>query len=188
MEVSPVPEPYRTPDQVEGYLAHIFPPGSKFHIYPTAYGWVCHPNLSADNSQNTTQPSEPGQANFVVNARTGAVTVHPSLHPALIGKQYDEAIRNGLPIPGDQIYPLRWRVTLQRTREDETELEYQVTAASLIEPAEPTNSYLLIIGKKTLQPRRSLIEAPEPFTRAMTWARRHYRTTSKWPETGMFEY
>ena len=181
-----MPEQYRTQDQVEQYLARVFSTNSKFDIYPTRYGWVCRPTPSTEGPRNPNLPVEPGQGSYVVNAQTGVVTAHPSLHPITIGEQYDEAIRTGQPIPGGQVYPRRWKVTLQRTHEDATEIEYQVMTESLTTPPEPTTEHRLTINKNTLQTRTSVLKVPEASYQAMAWAYEH-RTNQTWPENGTYE-
>ncbi|MFF2552672.1 hypothetical protein ACFVUS_16825 [Nocardia sp. NPDC058058] len=169
---------------MEQLLIHIFKRRLTFHIYQTEYGWVCHPISSGRDSQNRPHP---GQGNFVVDAETGVVTAHSSLHPQTIGEQYDEAIRTGQPVQGRQIHPPRWSVTVQRIREDQTEIEYHVLTRPLLETADPTTDLQLTIDKKTLRSRTNERGIPEPASLAKSWAYAN-RHNEIWPEQGTFEY
>lgn len=180
-----MPEQYRTQDQVEEYLARIFGPDTKFSLLRAEHGWVCHPKPAEPRDPGT--PPQPGQANFVVNATTGVVTVHSSLSMQMIGNQYDQAIRSGQPIPGYQVHPPRWRLTLQRERESEAEIEYRVTAESLTIPSEPTTRDRLTIDKSSLRSRTNRHGIPVHCRYAKAWAYAN-RSNGVWPESGSFEY
>lgn len=67
----------------------------------------------------------------------------------LIAQEYAEAKRMGRPVPGRQIYPPQWRITIRRIRQDQDRIEYQLTAESLTDPPEPTQQHPLTIQKQT---------------------------------------
>jgi hypothetical protein len=181
MEESTVPEQLQTREQVEQYLARIFPTDQQFQILKTEYGWVCRRTLTPEE---TAKGMGLGLGNYVINAQTGVVTAHSSLPPHVIGQMYDEAIRNGQPIQGSQVYPRQWRVSIQRTQEDQQTIEYQLEAQSMAQPPEPTITHQLLIDKHTL----SYQPTDTTSANAVAWAEMRSRVDGTWPEQGTFEY
>lgn len=161
--------------QVERYLAEIFP-GRQFRIHRARHGWVCRPTL----------PSEQGigLGSYVVDSRTGVVTEHPSLPPAVIGQMFDQAIETGQPIRARQIHPTRWQATMRRIREDRNEIEYLVRAEST---DDPTLEHRLTIDKQTLRSRTDAPAIHQVCARAKAWATAHRSPDGAWPEQGTFE-
>ncbi|MFB7721490.1 hypothetical protein [Nocardia sp. NPDC056100] len=98
-----------------------------------------------------------------------------------------QAIRAGQLVQGRQVYPLRWSVTVQRIREDQTGIEYHVLTRSLLETSHPTTELQLVIDKKTLRSRTNEHGIPEPAALAKSWAYAN-RQNQTWPELGTFEY
>ncbi|WP_067474558.1 hypothetical protein [Nocardia amamiensis] len=172
---------FRTREQVEQYLAQIFSPDQEYRIYQFEHGWVCRPILTP---QQTANGQGLGLGNYVVNAKTGVVTAHASLAPTMIGEMYDEAIRNGQPVQGYQVYPPQWRVTIERTREDSQEIEYLLRATSLTEPPEPSIEHQLVINKHTLR----FSPTDSTSANAVSWAEMRNRTDGTWPQHGTFEF
>lgn len=133
-----------TREQALAYLAQI-QPGVTFNVQPFESGWICKEDLPPEENLGRGL----GMASLIIDRQTGVVTVQSSLPMDLIAKEYAEAKRTGGPLPGRQIYPYQWRITIQRVREDETQIEYQLTAESLTNPPEPTQQHPLTIHKHT---------------------------------------
>ncbi|WP_258079808.1 hypothetical protein [Nocardia cyriacigeorgica] len=177
-------QPVQTRAQVEQYLAQIYP--SRQHtILETEFGWVARPILTPEELESG---QGLGLGNYVVNKQTGVVTAHRSLPPNLIGEEYDEAIRNGQPIPGYQVYPPVWRVQVDRTRETPQEIEYQVRATPLTEPQQPPINDQLVINKQTLESRTSTPARHPACQEALAWTEWRSRQDGTWPQTGTFEF
>ncbi|KZM75401.1 hypothetical protein AWN90_18625 [Nocardia terpenica] len=169
-----------TREQVQHYLAQIFGPTVGFQTIRCEHGWVCRQKLTPQQTA-TGQPI--GLGNYVVNTQTGVVTAHASLDPITIGEMYDEAIRTGQPVQGYQIYPVQWRVSIQRTHESAQTIEYHVHAQSLTRPPEPSEDYQLTIDKTTFayQPTAPLAMS------VLSWAEHKSRQDGTWPTEGTFE-
>ena len=97
-----MPQPVRTPEEAQQYLERVLTTDRRFRIVECRYGWVCRPVLTPEE---VSQGRGMGLGSYVVNSGTGVVTAHRSLPPVLIGKEYDEAIRDGREVPGYQVYP-----------------------------------------------------------------------------------
>ncbi|WP_040834231.1 hypothetical protein [Nocardia brevicatena] len=97
-----MPQRLRTPEEVQQYLARVLATDRRFQIIECRYGWVCRPVLSPEE---VSLGRGMGLGNYAVNSNTGVVTAHRGLPPVLIGKEYDEAIRDGREVPGYQVYP-----------------------------------------------------------------------------------
>lgn len=186
-----MPDTYHTAEQVERYLAPLFPVGTRLNLYRSEYGWVLLPKLPGRDPKplDRNHPQQ-GKPTFVVNALTGVVTLHASLPLRTIGQMYDQAIRDQRPVLGHQIYPYRWRASVQRIREDESTIEYRVTAESLSVPTEPAEEPLLIITKHPFDLRTDSPEGafPESCSRAASWVTMRNRADQTWPEHGTFDY
>ncbi|MEU6187750.1 hypothetical protein [Nocardia sp. NPDC047038] len=178
---STVPEQLQTREQVEQYLARVFPTDQQFQILETEFGWVCRKVLTPEESA---KGMGLGLGNYVINARTGVVTAHSSLPPHVIGQMYDEAIRNGQPVQGSQVYPPQWRVSIQRMREDPQRIEYRLEAESMAQYPEPTITLQLVIDKHTL----SYQPTDTTSANAVAWAEMRNREDGTWPARGTFEY
>ncbi|WP_405168219.1 hypothetical protein OG203_11015 [Nocardia sp. NBC_01499] len=176
-----MPEQLHTKEQVEQYLARIFPTTREFRILKIEHGWVCRKVLTPEE---TAKGRGLGLGNYVINAQTGVVTAHSSLPPHVIGQMYDEAIRTGQPIQGDQVYPPRWRVNIQRTQEDPQQIEYQIEAQSMTQPPEPSIEHRLLINKQTL----SYQPTDTTSANAVAWAEMRSRVDGTWPDQGTLEY
>ncbi|WP_067711943.1 hypothetical protein [Nocardia yamanashiensis] len=185
-----VPERYRTPEEVKRYLTPLFPAGTTFNLYRSEYGWVFQriPFQAGPAQQDRRRP-HPGQVRFVLDARTGVVTTHPSLPLRTIGQMYDQAIRDGRPVLGNQVYPLRWRVKVQRISQDENMIRYQVSTEPLAADAEPVPEHILTITKF---PFDYQTDAPgvvtESCARAIAWVDMRRRSGQGWPERGTLDY
>ncbi|WP_163825626.1 hypothetical protein [Nocardia cyriacigeorgica] len=178
-------QPVHTSEQVEQYLARIYP-GRELTILETEFGWVARPVLTREEIADG---QGLGLGNFVVNKQTGVVTAHRSLPPRLIGAEYDEAIRTGGSIQGYQVYPPTWRAHIERIRETPEEIEYQVRAESLTEPpAEPPAERQLVIDKQTLETRTNTRAIHPTVQHATAWAEARSRRNGTWPQTGTFEF
>jgi hypothetical protein len=133
-----------TQDQALEYLAQI-QPSVTFNVYPFESGWICMEDIPPEENLGRGL----GMASLIIDKQTGVVTVQSSLPMDLVAQEYAEAKRTGKPLPGRQIYPYQWRITVRRTREDEATIEYQMTAESLTNPPEPTQQHPLTIEKHT---------------------------------------
>lgn len=133
-----------TPEKAQAYLTNI-DPGRTFRVVPFAMGWICTPILTPEESA---AGMGLGATKLVINSRTGVVTEFPSWPVPRVMQAYTEAQSSGRPT-GRQIYPYRWRITMQRTREDPETVEYQMTAVSLTNPPQPTEEHPLTINKRT---------------------------------------
>ncbi|BBY17204.1 hypothetical protein MLIT_27960 [Mycolicibacterium litorale] len=133
-----------TREQALAYLAQI-QPSVTFEVQPFESGWICKQNLPPQENLGRGL----GMASLIIDKETGVVTVQSSLPRDLIAQQYAEAKRTGEPLPGRQIYPHQWRITIRRIREDRQRIEYQMAAESLTDPPEPTQQHPLTIDKQT---------------------------------------
>ncbi len=133
-----------TREQALAYLAQI-QPSVPFNVYPFESGWICMEDLPPQESLGRGL----GMASLIIDKQTGVVTVQSSLPMDLVAQEYAQAKRTGKPLPGRQIYPHQWTISLSRIREDTEKIEYQLTAQSLSDPPEPIQQYPLIIDKRT---------------------------------------
>lgn len=133
-----------TTQQVLAYLEQI-QPGVTFNAYPFENGWICMEDLPPEEMLGRGL----GMASLIVDKETAVVTVQSSLPMDLVAQKYAQAKRLGRPLPGRQIYPNRWGISLQKTREDDQRIEHQLTAQSLTDPPEPTQQFPITIDKKT---------------------------------------
>ncbi|PQM45286.1 hypothetical protein C1Y40_04543 [Mycobacterium talmoniae] len=170
-----------TPEQALAYLAQISP-NRRFRVTPFAMGWVCSPILGAE--QNTLS-KRVGLAKLVIDSTTGVVTQYPSWPASRVAQTYTAARRHGTPPAGRQIYPPRWRITIQRTREDSATIDYEMTAVSLTNPAELNQEHPLTINKRTYrhEPRDPLSNVAMSQAE---WSSRQNRGT--WPEYATTEF
>ncbi len=163
-----------TKEQVLAYLAEI-QPSVLFNVYPFESGWICMEDLPPEENLGRGL----GMASLIVDKQSGIVTVQSSLPMDLVAQEYAEAKRSGRPLPGRQIYPYQWSITLRRIREDDEAIQYQLTAESLTDPPEPTQQYPVTINKRTFQ-----VQPPGQMSnRAMSeaeWASR--QNNGIWPE------
>ena len=164
-----------TAEQARAYLAQIHP-NIPYAIHPFENGWVAKEILPP--KENLTRGL--GMANLIIDNETGVVTVQSSLATRTVAEQYAEAKRTGKPLPGRQIYPYRWSISLSRIREDEETIVYQMTAESLTDPPEPTQQHPLTIEKRTYK--------SDPTDSLSAVAMSHAEWVSRqnqgvWPET-----
>jgi hypothetical protein len=144
-----------THDQAVEYLAQI-QPSVRFNVYPFESGWICIEDIPPEENLGRGL----GMASLIIDKQTGVVTVQSSLPMDLVAQEYAEAKRTGKPLPGRQIYPYQWSISLRRTQEDEERIEYQMTAESLTDPPEPVQQHPLTINKRTLQ-----VQPSDPLSR-----------------------
>jgi hypothetical protein len=133
-----------TREQALEYLAQV-QPSVTFNVYQFESGWICMENIPPEETLGRGL----GMASLILDKETGVVTVQSSLPMDLVAQEYAEAKRTGQPLPGRQIYPYQWTITVQRIREDEQTIVYQMTAESLTDPPEPTQHHPLTIEKHT---------------------------------------
>lgn len=133
-----------TTEEALEYLAQI-QPSVTFKVYPFESGWICKEDIPPEENLGRGL----GMASLIIDKQTGVVTVQSSLPMDLVAQEYAEAKRTGKPLPGRQIYPYQWSISLRRIREDEETIDYQMTAESLTDPPEPTQQHPLTIEKRT---------------------------------------
>jgi hypothetical protein len=133
-----------TREQALAYLAQI-QPGVTFHVDPFESGWICKEDIPPE--ENLTRGL--GMASLIIDKQTGVVTVQSSLPTDLVAKEYAEAKRTGSPLPGRQIYPYRWKITIRRTQETSETIVYHMETTSLSDPPTPTAEHPLTIDKHT---------------------------------------
>lgn len=168
-----------TEEQALALLARMHP-DTTYRAYPFESGWICLEEIPPQEMLTRGL----GLASLIVDKDTGIVTVQSSLPMDVVAQQYAEAKRTGAPTPGMQVYPPRWRIALLRTREDDTAIEYDMTATSLTDPPEPSRRHPLVIEKATLR--------HEPTDRLSATAMAHAEWTSRnhdgiWPEADTLE-
>lgn len=133
-----------TREQALAYLGQI-QPGVTFTVYPFERGWICMEDLPPEQVLGRGL----GMASLIIDKETAVVTVQSSLPMDLVAQEYAEAKRLGQPLPGRQIYPHQWSISLRKTREDDQTIEYQMTVRSLTDPPEPSREHPLTIEKRT---------------------------------------
>lgn len=163
-----------TKEQALTYLAQI-QPSVTFNVYPFESGWICMEDLPPEENLGRGL----GMASLIIDKQTGVVTVQSSLPIDLVAQEYATAKRTGKPLPGRQIYPLQWTISLQRIREDTETIEYQLTAQSLSDPPEPMRQYPLTIDKHTFQIRPAGPLSRRAMAHAESISRQNNGT---WPE------
>ncbi|MFE5288983.1 hypothetical protein ACFRAQ_28800 [Nocardia sp. NPDC056611] len=180
-----------TSEQVEQYLrqAHIISEYQQLGMRRMEHAWVCWRILTPDEANQAARTPGTGVC-LIVNPITGVVISHgSSMHPLTWGEMYDQSIRTGEPMPaGGQIYPHRWRLNIQRAREDQTEIEYLVTAESLTEPPEPSTELRLIVNRESQQIQTTGNTNPELISRATNAVQGANRQTETWPGYLTIEY
>lgn len=164
-----------TQEQALEYLAQV-QPGVTFNLYQFQSGWI---GMEAIPPEETLGRGL-GMASLILDKETGVVTVQSSLPMDLVAQEYAEAKRTGQPLPGRQIYPYQWTITVQRIQENEQTITYQMTAESRNDPPEPTQHHPLTIEKQTL--------ATDPTDWLSSVAMSHAEWMSRqnqgvWPET-----
>jgi hypothetical protein len=164
-----------TEEQARAYLAQV-QPSVTFNIYPFESGWICKEDIPPE--ENMTRGL--GMASLIIDKQTGVVTVQSSLSMYQVAQEYAEAKRAGQPLPGRQIYPHQWEITIQRTLDSPETVTYQMTAVSLDNPPKPTRAHSLLIQKDSphYEPRDPLSRMAVAHAR---WARD--RNQGIWPET-----
>ncbi|KZM69617.1 hypothetical protein AWN90_07500 [Nocardia terpenica] len=171
---------YRTREQVEQYLARIFNPDRRFHLYPFETGWLVQPILTPEQ---TTAGQAVGLTNLVIDSETGVVTEYPSWSSTMIADDHREAKQTGRPPTGRQVYPPQARLSIQRTREDSETIDYDVRIRSQTEPPGENTEYRLTINKSTLtyQPTAHMA------ANVVSWAEMHSSQDGTWPDEGTWE-
>jgi len=164
-----------TREQALEYLTQV-QPGVTFDLYQFQSGWI---GMEAIPPEETLGRGL-GMASLILDKETGVVTVQSSLPMDLVAQEYAEAKRTGQPLPGRQIYPYQWTITVRRIQEDGQTITYQMTAESLTDPPEPTQRHPLTIEKHTL--------ATDPTDWLSSVAMSHAEWVSRqnqgvWPET-----
>lgn len=177
-------QPLLTPQQVREYLHTALRDSRDFWVMETRQGWVCQTEPTAEERATG---QDLGLGCYMVNKRTGVITAHSSLDPMTIGEMYDEAIEAGNPVQGFQVYPPTWRVQLRTNWETEHEIEYRVTAESLIQPPLPPIDLTLRINKNNQRFQTDPPTAHEVGIQAMSWAEFNSRNGT-WPQTATFEF
>jgi hypothetical protein len=164
-----------TQEQALEYLAQI-QPSVKFNVYPFESGWICMEDIPPEENFGRGL----GMASLIIDKQTGVVTVQSSLPMDLVAREYTEAKRASKPLPGRQIYPYQWEITIRRLQEDTDRIVYQLTAESLTDPPEPTQQHQLTIEKNTYvsDPRDPLSRVAASHAR---WVSR--QNQGAWPET-----
>ncbi|WP_433663005.1 hypothetical protein ACQPW1_13205 [Nocardia sp. CA-128927] len=177
-----MPEQYRTKDQVEQYLAQIFNPNRKYRLNPFENGWVCSSILT---QEEIAAGRGLGSTRLVIDSETGVVIEYPSWSDQMVMDDYNEAKRTGRAPMGGQVYPPRWQVTIDRIREDPTEVEYLVHVSSQTQPA---LRHQLIINKQTLRSRTETSAIPPACAQAKAWAYANRSPDGTWPQRGTFSF
>ncbi|WP_280406419.1 hypothetical protein [Nocardia brasiliensis] len=177
-----MPELFQTSDQVEQYLAQIFGPDREHQLFQFENGWVALPILT---DEEIAAGQGLGLTKLVIDSETGLVIEYPSWSVRMVMDNYTEAKRTGRPPMGGQIYPPQWEVTFERTREDQTELEYLVRASSTTEP--PIHHHL-IIDKQTLRSRTNTPAIHPACAQTTAWAHANRNPDGTWPQRGTFTF
>ncbi|OCF87387.1 hypothetical protein AW168_25780 [Nocardia brasiliensis] len=167
---------------MEQYLAQIYGPGRRYRLNQFEHGWLCTPILTQEEN---TAGQGLGLATMVIDSETGAVLQYPSWPDPKIANDYSEAKRTGRLPMGRQIYPHQWQVTFERTREDQTEVEYLVRATSTMEPL---IQHQLIIDKPTLRSRTNTPAIHPVCARTKAWAHANRSPDGAWPQRGTFTF
>ncbi|OKH85589.1 hypothetical protein EB75_19660 [Mycobacterium sp. ST-F2] len=165
-----------TREQALAYLAEMSPTET-FRVYPFEHGWVC---TKVPTPQQVSSGATVGMARLVIDSQTGNVYVYPSLPVPMVAEMHSEGKRTGRNKAGEPIYPHRWRITMDKTLEDDATVEYQMTVESLTDPPEPNQRFPMTINKQTFH-----VQPPGRLTRrAMARAESLSRQNQGvWPET-----
>ena len=165
-----------TREQAMAYLAEMSP-SVKYHVQPFSSGWLCTKVLSREEME---RDAGLGTARLVIDSETGIVYVYPSWSELMVVEAFREFKQTGVNRAGRRIYPYQWSITIHRIREDETTIEYQLTAESLNDPPEPGRQHQLTIQKNayTHDPRDSLSAVAASYAE---WQSRSNQGV--WPET-----
>lgn len=170
----------RTREQVEQYLAQIFPDRSEWTTLEFPYGWVCRMRLTPEEKA---AGKGLGLTALVVDSQTGTVFNYPSWSQSMVAEDYTRSKETGAPPAGGQIFPYRERITAHRTQETPDTIQYQIRIDSLTDPPSPTTEHQLTINKTT--------HAYQPTdwisTRVMSRATSQHAQTGQWPDQTMFE-
>ncbi len=135
----------KTTEQALAYLAEMSPT-EEYQVQQFPHGWVCTKVLSPEQMNSG---AGVGMARLVIDSETRIVYVYPSWSETMVAEAHTTFKQTGVNRAGRQIYPYQWKIAIQRVREDDTQIEYQLTAESLTDPPEPTQQHLLTIEKQT---------------------------------------
>lgn len=165
-----------TREQALAYLAEMSP-SATYHVQAIPSGWVCTRALSREQ---TAAGQSLGLAHLVIDSETGIIYVYPSWSETMVAEAFTEFKQTGVNRGGRRIYPYLWAITIQRTLEDPETIVYQLTANSLNDPPEPTQTYPLTINKRTFArtPRNALTDIAMSYAE---WKSR--QDNGVWPET-----
>ena len=165
-----------TAEQVTAYLAEMSP-SVEYHVQPFPSGWLCTRVLSREEME---RDAGLGLARLVVDSETGIVYVYPSWSELMVVEAFTEFKQTGVNRAGRRIYPYQRSIAIHRIREDETTIEYQLTAESLNDPPEPTQHISMTVEKRTLayEPRNSFTRVAISRTEAESRSNQGI-----WPET-----
>lgn len=166
----------KTTEQALNYLAEMSPTET-FHANPFKDGWVCTRVLTPEQMNSG---AAVGLARLVIDSETGIVYQYPSWSETMVAEAHTTFKQTGINRAARQIYPYQWRITVQRIREDDETIVYQLTAESLTDPPEPSQQYPLTIGKHTYlyEPRGSLSRVAMAHARWVSG-----QNQGVWPET-----
>ncbi|MFC8042850.1 hypothetical protein [Nocardia sp. NPDC057353] len=176
--------PLDTAEQVRHYLATAFDTDRAYAVFRCEYGWVAQPVLT---EEEVAAEAGIGAGTYVVDRATGVITAHGSLHPELIGAEYDEAVRNGEPVDGYRVYPPTWEIHVKHDGETPDVIEYRVWARSLLEPpAEPARERRLTLNRRTSTYDTDEATTHETCVHAAAWLEQQSRWTGAWPDVDSF--
>ena len=164
-----------TKEQALAYLAQMSPTET-YQVQPFPNGWVCTKVLSPEEMNSG---AGVGLARLVIDSETAIIYVYPSWSTTMVAEAHTAFKQTGANRATRQIYPHQWSITVQRIREDEETIVYQLTAESLTDPPEPAQQFPLTIEKHTraYDPRNSLARAA--MSRAASASRQNQGV---WPE------
>lgn len=135
----------KTTEQALTYLAEMSPTET-FHANPFKDGWVCTRVLTPEQMNSG---AAVGLARLVIDSETGIVYQYPSWSETMVAEAHTTFKQTGINRAARQIYPYQWRITVQRIREDQETIVYQLRAESLTNPPEPSQQHPLTIEKQT---------------------------------------
>lgn len=166
-----------TEEQVRAYLSQIYW-GVPFDVHKFEGGWICKEGLPPHENMGRGL----GAASLIIDSDTKIVTMQSSLPMNTVAERYSKAKRNGERLPGRQVYPYRWEITLERCGEDEHSVNYNLTVLTVRHPDRSPSTRALSIDKQTLR-----VTPSDQLTRRVRdhieWASR--REEGGWPLHGV---
>ncbi len=171
---------YRTREQAEQYLARIFNPDRRFHLYELDRGWLVQSILTQEEIDSGRGL---GMTSLVIDADNGVVYQYPSWSTDMIADAFQEAKRAGERPKALQIYPPQWRLSIRRIQEDPNTIQYDVQIQSLTDPPQENAEYQLTIDKTTFR-----YQPPAPMAgNVIAWAEMRSSQDGIWPSEGTWE-